>query len=45
MSAGNILITGANGFLGGKIAREIINNTKYNVLAVASSREKVVEME
>ena len=37
----NILVTGANGFLGGKIARHIITDTDFDVIAVASSEEKV----
>ena len=40
----NILITGANGFLGGKITRKIIANTEFDVTAVASSEKKVQEM-
>ncbi len=40
----NILITGANGFLGGKIARRIIKDTAFDVIAVASSEEKVLAM-
>ena len=40
----NILITGANGFLGGKITRRIITDTGFDVTAVASSEEKVLSM-
>ena len=39
-----ILITGVNGFLGGKITRRILSDTPYDVLAVASSEEKVQAM-
>lgn len=40
----SILITGANGYLGGIITKMIIENTEYGVLAVASSENKVTEM-
>ena len=40
----NILITGANGFLGGKTTRKIIKDTDFDVIAVASSEQKVLEM-
>lgn len=40
----NILITGANGFLGGKITQKIITDTELDVIAVASSEEKVLSM-
>lgn len=40
----NILITGANGFLGGKITRRITTDTEFDVIAVASSEEKVLSM-
>ena len=40
----NILITGANGFLGGKITKCIIKDTDFDVIAVASTKEKVQEM-
>ena len=40
----NIIITGANGFLGGKITRRITADTDFDVIAVASSKEKVLEM-
>jgi len=40
----NILLTGANGLLGGKITKKIIEDTDFGVLAVASSPEKVSEM-
>lgn len=40
----NILITGANGFLGGKISKEILEKTEFDVIAVASAKEKVAEM-
>ncbi len=40
----NILITGANGFLGGKIIRRIVNDTGFDVIAAASSEDKVREM-
>ena len=39
-----ILITGANGFLGGKIARRILTDTDFDVLAAASSEEKAAAM-
>ena len=40
----DILITGANGFLGGKITRRILLDTDFDVIAVASTKEKVLEM-
>lgn len=40
----DILITGANGFLGGKITRRITENTHFDVIAVARSEGKVQEM-
>lgn len=40
----NILITGVNGFLGGKITRRIVTDTEFDVFAVASSEEKVLAM-
>lgn len=40
----NILVTGANGFLGGKITRRILSDTRFDVIAVASSEEKVQAM-
>lgn len=40
----NILLTGANGFLGGKIIRRILSDTRFDVIAVASSEEKVQAM-
>lgn len=39
-----ILITGANGFLGGKITKRVIEETDFEVLAVASSEKKVWAM-
>ncbi len=39
-----ILITGSNGFLGGNISRRIVESTDFDVLAVASSEDKVMEM-
>ena len=39
-----ILITGANGFLGGKTTRRIIEDTDFDVIAVASTEEKVRAM-
>ena len=41
---GKILITGVNGYLGGIITKEILENSDYDVLAVASSQEKVEDM-
>lgn len=41
---GKILITGVNGYLGGIITKEILENSDYDVLAVASSKEKVEDM-
>lgn len=41
---GDILITGANGYLGGRVTKTIIENTAYGVLAVASAEEKVADM-
>lgn len=40
----NILITGVNGFLGGKITRRITTDTDFDIIAVASSNEKVQAM-
>lgn len=40
----NILLTGANGFLGGKITRKIIDSTEFDVIAVASTDEKAYAM-
>ena len=40
----NILITGVNGFLGGKITRRITTDTDFDIIAVASSDEKVQAM-
>lgn len=39
-----ILITGANGLLGGKIIRHLIDKTEYGIIAAASSEEKIREM-
>lgn len=39
-----ILITGANGYLGGKLTKYIIENTELDVVAVASSEEKIRKM-
>jgi nucleoside-diphosphate-sugar epimerase len=39
-----ILITGANGFLGGKIIKKLLTDTDLEVIAVASSEEKISEM-
>ena len=39
-----ILITGANGDLGGRLVREAIENTDYDVIAVSKSRDKVRDM-
>lgn len=44
MSCNQILITGANGYLGGIITRRIISDTCFDVIAVASSEEKVLAM-
>lgn len=41
----NILVTGGNGFLGGKTIKKILLNTKFGVVAVASSEKKVREMQ
>ena len=35
---GKILITGANGYLGGIVTKEIIDNSDHDVLIVASSK-------
>ncbi|MGN0600665.1 MAG: NAD-dependent epimerase/dehydratase family protein [Oscillospiraceae bacterium] len=40
----NILITGANGFLGGKITKRIVEETGFDVIAVASAKDKVQAM-
>ncbi len=40
----SILITGVNGFLGGKISRRIISDTEFDIIAVAASEEKVQAM-
>ena len=40
----DILITGANGFLGRKITRRITEDTQFDVIAVARSKDKVQEM-
>lgn len=39
-----VLITGANGNLGGAMVKEIIEATDYEILAVANSHEKISEM-
>ncbi len=39
-----ILITGANGFLGGRVTKQLINNTNYDIVTVASSEDKVTDM-
>ncbi len=39
-----ILITGANGNLGGCLVKELADNTDYGVIAVANSKEKIYEM-
>ena len=39
-----ILITGANGNLGGSLIKELADSTDYDVLAVSNSCEKVMEM-
>lgn len=39
-----ILITGANGLLGGKIIRHLIDKTEYGIIAAASSEKKIKEM-
>lgn len=39
-----IFITGANGMLGGKIIRHIIETTEFDVVAVAASRDKIDAM-
>lgn len=39
-----ILITGANGYLGGLLAAEILRETDFDVLAAAASEEKVTDM-
>lgn len=36
-----ILITGANGTIGGRLLKQICNGTDFDVVAVASSREKL----
>lgn len=41
---GDILVTGANGYLGGIVTKTIIEKTAYGILAVASSEEKVADM-
>lgn len=40
----NILITGADGFLGGKITRKILEETDYNVLGLTLSMDYVKAM-
>ena len=40
----DILITGANGFLGGKITRRITEDTQFDVIAMARSEDKVQKM-
>ncbi len=39
-----ILITGANGMLGGKIIRQIMETTDFDVVAVAASKDKIEAM-
>lgn len=39
-----ILITGANGFLGGKLIRYILENTDFEVIVIASSEGKIRQM-
>lgn len=39
-----ILITGANGYLGGIVTKEIISNTDYGVLAIAELEEELLAM-
>lgn len=39
-----ILITGANGNLGGCLVRELADYSEYGVIAVANSKEKIYEM-
>lgn len=41
---GKILITGANGYLGGIVTKEILDNSDHDVLIVASSKEKIEDM-
>lgn len=39
-----ILITGANGNLGGSLVKELTDNTDYGVIAISSDKQKVCEM-
>lgn len=39
-----ILITGANGTLGGSLIKELTEATDYGIIAISNSREKVLEM-
>lgn len=41
----NILVTGSSGRLGGKFIKLLLETTKYNVIAVAFSKEKVAAMQ
>lgn len=44
MSEKRIVITGANGNLGGSLIKEIVENTDYGVVAVANSFETIMDM-
>lgn len=39
-----ILLTGANGFLGGKLVKRLIDTTNYSIIAAASCEEKIKQM-
>lgn len=39
-----VLITGANGNLGGALIKEIISDTDFDIIAVARNNEKITEM-
>lgn len=45
MNKSRVLITGANGLLGGKVIKTILENTCFDVTAVAATKKKVLEME
>ncbi|MDO4332602.1 MAG: NAD(P)-dependent oxidoreductase [Eubacteriales bacterium] len=44
MSKERILITGANGNLGGALVKELADNTPYEVIAVSSDQAKIYDM-